>query len=78
MKKRFLLAGAALLLSLVACNKSKECSCTVTQVWHDIGEPMVTTFHQTIKKGKCSDLNMQQTMQAGGDTYEQNTDCIEI
>lgn len=78
MKKRIILACVAIAFLAVGCNKKKNCQCTISQVWRNIGEPMITTVQTEIDKGDCSDLNMTQTMQAGGDTYEQITECVEI
>lgn len=78
MKKRIILASIALVFLAVGCNKAKDCKCTITQEWQNIGEPMVTTTNQHIDKGDCSDLNVTQTMNGGGDTYVQTIDCVEI
>lgn len=79
MKKATILAALAFVFVLVGCTKTKECKCTTTQSW-DIEEmePMVSTSTMTINEGKCSDLNANQTMNAGGQTYTMVNECVEI
>lgn len=79
MKKLAILAAVAFVFSLSSCDKSKDCKCTTTQEW-DIEDMEPATTVQTIHidEGECSDGNTTATMNAGGQTYTQKTDCVEI
>lgn len=83
MKKLLFLACIALSLAFVSCDKSKDCSCTVTTSSPEMLEASTTTSFVTIKSGKCDDLNADHsTNQPGFEgeeiTVTQKSVCSEV
>lgn len=82
MKKLLFLACIALSLAFVSCDKSKDCSCTVTTSSPEM-ESITSTSFVTIKSGKCDDLNADHsTNQPGFEgeeiTVTQKSVCTEV
>lgn len=71
MKTLFFLACVVVALAAVSCDKSKDCSCTVTRTSPESSQPVVTTTYFHIKSGKCGELNTTHTTtQSGFDAEE--------
>ncbi len=74
MKKVLLLVAVASAFMFVGCKKT--CNCTSTQQFPD--EPAyVTHTTLTIEKGKCSDMNSEQTTTIDGETISQKVECVQ-
>lgn len=76
----FLMIGFAFVALTTSC--SKTCNCTTVQKissadpdFEDITGGGNATFTQTIKKGKCSDLNSEVNQSMEGTTITMTTTC---
>ena len=74
MKKVLLLVAVASAFMFVGCKKT--CTCKTTQVFPD-QDPIVTTTTVTIEKGKCTDMNAEQTSTIDGETISQKVECVQ-